>query len=148
MPKQQNRPGGRSQAAPEAFNGSGTILAETLANADGWWLDCSGRGVTWWAQAGVPFTAEDVRDLGVPEPDHCARWGALFAAFRARGLITCIGYRTSTRPSRHGGILRVWVGTPDRVSHVAATPLSKVTVGRVDLDGLTPLSQVATGVPR
>lgn len=145
MRGKQTRPG-ETEAGKNSL-AADTILAETLANADGWWLDCSGRGVTWWAQAGVPFTVEDVRDLGVPEPDHCARWGALFAAFRARGLITCIGYRTSTRPSRHGGILRVWVGTPDRVS-VVATPLSNVTVGRVDLDGLTPLSQVATGVPR
>lgn len=142
----ERRPAGNGPANNKATADADTILAQTLANADGWWLDCSGRGVTWWAEAGVPFTAEDVRDLGVPEPDHCARWGALFAAFRARGIIECIGYKVATRPSRHGGILRVWVGVPDRVSQVVATPLSKVTVGRVDLGGLTPLSAVRTGV--
>jgi len=147
MPEQRNRPVG-TRAAHDNVAAVETILRDTYANADEWWRSCAERGVTWWAEAGVPFTVEDVRDLGVPEPDHCARWGALFAAFRARGIIECIGYRTSTRPSRHGGILRVWRGVPARVSQVAATPLSGVTVGRLDVDGLTPLSQVATGVPR
>lgn len=115
MPEQRNRPVG-TRAARDNVAAVETILRDTLANADAPWLDCSGRGMAWWAEAGVPFTVEDVRDLGVPEADHPSRWGALFNAFRARGVIECVGYKAATRPSRHGGILRVWRGVPAGVT--------------------------------
>lgn len=109
MTRQQS-PGGKSGAL-ENVAGAGSILAELHAeNADAWWRDCAERAVSWWAEAGVQFTANDVRDLGVPEADHPARWGALFSAMRARGVIAPVGYTTSTRRSRHGGVLRIWQG--------------------------------------
>ena len=87
------------------------ILADLHAeNADAWWSDCAERAVSWWAEAGVPFTVNDVRELGVPEADHPNRWGALFSAMRARGVIESVGFAVSTRRSRHGGVLRVWRG--------------------------------------
>lgn len=81
-----------------------------VAESDAWWHSVAHRAVAWWAASGRPFDAYDVTLLGVPDPDHPARWGALFAACRAEGLITAIGYRASRRPSRSGGVCRVWVG--------------------------------------
>lgn len=106
MTTKQNRPGGRSQAAPEAFDGAGTIVSDTYANADGWWRDCAWRAVEFLAAGGGDFTA----------PDHPNRWGALFRAAMTAGLIVPVGFTTSTRRSRHGGILRVWRGLPAGVT--------------------------------
>lgn len=83
---------------------------EVTENADQWWRDCASRALTWWAEAGVEFTADDMVDLGVPEPDHPNRLGALFLAASRRGQIEAVGYRPSTKPSRHGGVVRVWRG--------------------------------------
>lgn len=46
----------------------------------------------------------------MPDPDHPARWGALFQSAVRSGLIVPVGYRLSRRPSRHGGVVRVWKG--------------------------------------
>lgn len=34
--------------------------------------------------------------------------GAAFGFLSKRGEIRCVGYRVSTSPSRHGGLLRIW----------------------------------------
>lgn len=142
MSAKQTRPG--ETGAGKNSLAADTILRETYDNADSWWIDCAERAVSWWAAAGVPFTADDLRDLGVPEADHPNRWGALFAAFHRRGTIVPVGYRVSTRKARHGGVLRVWRGVPA----LQVSPLAGVAVGRVDVAGLTRLADVATGVDR
>lgn len=62
------------------------------------------------AASGVDFTADDLRarvdTLAAPEK----ALGAIFGAAARRGLIECIGITTSSRPQRHGGLLRVWRG--------------------------------------
>lgn len=83
---------------------------EVMENADQRWKDCAGRALSYWAQAGVEFTAADVIALGIPEPDSNGRMGALFRAARARGEIEPVGYQPSTQPSRHGSVVRVWRG--------------------------------------
>lgn len=86
-------------------------LHDALDNADNWWRDPAERALAWWAETGQPFTVDDLRDLGVPEPDHPARWGALFAGGRKQGLVHPIGYSQSRRPARHGSVIRIWKGT-------------------------------------
>lgn len=86
---------------------------DALDNADLWWRDPAERALTWWAETSQPFTVDDLRDLGVPEPDHPARWGALFSAARKQDLVRPVGYTVSRRPQRHGSVVRVWVGTTD-----------------------------------
>lgn len=86
-------------------------LGEVHDKADQWWKDCAWRAIETLAASGLPFTSHEVLDLGVPDPDHPNRWGALFRAADAAGLIRPIGYQQSTRPSRHGSVVRVWVGT-------------------------------------
>lgn len=115
MSANRNRPGEVSQAASEALIGAAPILAEVLDNGDSWWRDCAERALAHWAESGLPFTADDLRELGVPEADHPNRWGALFATFHRRGVIEAVGYQVSTRRSRHGGVLRVWRGVSSRM---------------------------------
>lgn len=83
-----------------------------VATSNKWWWDGAERAITWLAQTGSPFTSDDVRQLGVPEPDHANRIGAAFLVAEQRGLIERVGDTISTRRSRRGGRLSIWVGTP------------------------------------
>lgn len=85
-------------------------LLHVLEAADDWWKDCATRALEQLAATGARFDAHDLTELGVPDPDHPARWGALFQAAVRRGLIVPVGYRPARRPSRHGGVVRVWRG--------------------------------------
>lgn len=87
------------------------VAADLLPNADGWWRDCAERAARHLASGGGEFTADDLTDMGVPDPDHSARWGSLFAALKREGVIRPVGYRASTRKSRNGGVCRIWTGT-------------------------------------
>ncbi len=77
----------------------GLTLAE--ANADRWWKSCAVAGIDHLASTGRPFTADDLRDLGVPDPGHPNHVGAQFMAAARAGIITPCGFAQSRRPSRH-----------------------------------------------
>jgi len=52
-------------------------------------------------------TAEDLsRELR--RPPHPNAVGAAFSAARSKGFIEAHGYTTSSTPSRHHGVIRVW----------------------------------------
>jgi len=85
-------------------------VVRAVVNADSWWSDCASRALAWCAEAGFTFEAYTLTELGVPDPDHPARWGALFRAAYHRGLIVPVGFEPSRRPSRAGGACRVWIG--------------------------------------
>jgi hypothetical protein len=53
------------------------------------------------------FTAQDLTREIRPAP-HPNMVGAAFSAARNLGYITAAGYTTSTTPSRHHGVVRVW----------------------------------------
>lgn len=88
-------------------------LNEVHDSSDDWWRSCAELALTWWAQSGKPFDAFDITQLGVPDPDHPARWGALFRHAHTAGLIVPVGYHQSQRPSRSGGVCSLWQGVPD-----------------------------------
>ncbi len=79
--------------------------------ADDWWLSVAMRGLRWLADTGQPFETFDLTELGVPDPDHPNRWGALFRAAHTAGLIEHHGYAIARRPGRAGGLTRTWTGT-------------------------------------
>lgn len=85
-------------------------VGQAEQNADQWWSDCAQRAIRDLASSGREFTAYDVQLLGVPEPDHPNRWGAAFRAACMRGVIRSAGFVRSSRPSREGGVCRLWVG--------------------------------------
>lgn len=96
------------------FNAADHVIPKTTQMADptsdSWWYDSARRALEWLAQTETPFDAYDLTEMGVPDPDHPNRWGSLFRVAKDEGLITPVGYRESRRPSRAGGVCRVWVG--------------------------------------
>ena len=84
-------------------------IARANAAADHWWASCFDTAVGYFASTGVPFTADDVREL-IPAPDHPNRTGARFHAANRAGLIRPTGFALSRSRSRHAGVLRVWQG--------------------------------------
>ena len=99
--------GGLFDEEPERPSG----LAKAWAGADDWWRSSAMQGLKALAATGREFDAFDVAELGVPEPDHANRWGALFNAAAKQGLIVAAGYHQSRRPGRAGGACRTWRGT-------------------------------------
>ncbi len=110
----ESRPVGGATVTAEAFPALQLTLPEgperACANGDDWWLDCAERAIRELARQGGVFCADHLTDLGVPDADHPNRVGGLFRRAYRAGLIEPVGYTTSTRPSRAGGILRTWRG--------------------------------------
>lgn len=64
------------------------------------------------AASGRLFDAYDLQERhGLTSPSGPNEWGPLFSHAAARGLITSVGFHQSRRPSRSGGICRIWQGT-------------------------------------
>lgn len=83
-----------------------------IENRDPWWWSCAMSALHAEARTGREFAADTLTDeYGVDAPDHPNRWGALFRAAHAEGVIEPVGYRPSRRPSRAGGACRTWRGT-------------------------------------
>lgn len=78
---------------------------------DDWWAAGVRAAIETLAAEGRDFTIEDVRALGVPEPDHSNRWGAALNSAALRGTITMVSLTRSRRASRHGGRIGIWRGT-------------------------------------
>ncbi len=97
---------------PSDDGSQGTLLGVDLAieNRDDFWWPTGMRAMRWLADTNTTFEAFDLTELGVPDPDHPARWGALFRAAHKAGIIRPAGYTQSRRPGRAGGLCRVWTG--------------------------------------
>ena len=63
------------------------------------------------ANTGRPFTAADLTDMGVSEPDHPCRWGSVMAKAKALKLIRRAGFTTSRRAGRNAGYCAIWTGS-------------------------------------
>jgi hypothetical protein len=61
------------------------------------------------AAMGAHFSADDVTRACGPAPSKAALGAAFRRAARARE-IECVGFMTSDRVSRHGGLQRLWRG--------------------------------------
>ena len=79
-------------------------------NADDLWKEQADAAIDQLAATGEPFTADDVRDLGVPDPASPKAWGARFLAASRQGRITRVGYVPSRRPSVHAHPIAQWRG--------------------------------------
>lgn len=89
-------------------------VRKAARNAEPWWWAQAMTALRWFALMGRPFTAADLRAyMAGVDPDSPVRWGALFAAAQARGLIEVCGYELDKRTGRPG---RVWRGVPDEGS--------------------------------
>lgn len=70
------------------------------------------RAIAQLARYGTQFTTDDVRAMGVPEPNSPSRWGVVMQAAHRAGTIRPVAATNSRRPVRHGGLQRVWEGVP------------------------------------
>lgn len=106
-----NMPGGHGQATANSL--SRLLRDEGVARANGnvdlWWRSCVDAAIAHLATSGLPFGADDVAAL-VPAPDKPCRWGGAFYAAVRAGTIRQVGYKLSTRPSRHSGVQRLYRG--------------------------------------
>lgn len=59
------------------------------------------------AETGVVLTSDDLRRVMRPSPNP-NDVGTAFRAARLLGIITTVGTRESTAPSRKGGLIRLW----------------------------------------
>ncbi len=85
-------------------------------DADTWWADCARRGIETLAKTGEAFDAYTLTELGLPDRDHPNRWGAMFNAAYKEGLIEPVGFAYSRRPTRSGGVCRLWRGVSKEVA--------------------------------
>lgn len=94
--------------------------------ADNWWKEIVDDAIAYLAATGTPFTADDVRDLGIPDPHAPQAWGARFMAATRAGLIVRVGDASSRRPSVHAHRIGLYVGAeavslqhrqPDATTH-------------------------------
>jgi hypothetical protein len=85
-------------------------MRAALHSSDIGWKSAAESAIRELAATGLEFDAEDVRArVGVIASSPQAL-GAFFNAARRAGTIEPVGYRTATRPERHGGLLRTWRG--------------------------------------
>ena len=85
-------------------------------NKDPWWHAGAMKAIQQLAATGHNFTAADLTDMGVAEPDHPCRWGSLFASAKATGVIVRVGYAPARRAGRNGGVAAIWKGATTEVS--------------------------------
>lgn len=91
-----------------ALRDAGTAQAD--AAAGDWWKATADQAIDHLAATGRPFTADDVRDLGVPDPSSPKAWGARFLSASKAGRIVRVGYTPSRRASVHAHPVAVWQG--------------------------------------
>lgn len=65
------------------------------------------------AESGTDFDANTLTERGLRQPPHPNMWGGLFQSAYKADIITPIGFRQSSRPSRAGGVCRIWRGLPN-----------------------------------
>jgi hypothetical protein len=89
-----------------------TGAAAALWNADEW-STAATLVLDELIERGYPFTSEDIRLVTGPPPSPGA-FGALFLKASRAGRIRAVGILQSKRPARRGGLVRQWVGSPER----------------------------------
>ena len=96
----------RDTQAPADESGVSTAIRH---RDDKWWGQAMG-GISLLASTGESFDAFDLQSVGVGEPDHPNRYGALFRSAATAGVIEKVGFHQSKRPGRSGGVCAVWRG--------------------------------------
>jgi hypothetical protein len=82
--------------------------------ADPWAVSAWRTAIRYLASTGRPFSADDGHELGAPMPNQPGALGGLFKGAVQNGAIRPIGYVPSRRPSRRGGVHRLYTGVSPR----------------------------------
>jgi hypothetical protein len=83
-------------------------------NSDKSWKQVVDAAIDLFAGTGDTFTADDIRELGLPEPHAPQAWGARFRYASRRGIVRHVGYAPSRRPTAHVRPVAVWCGATSR----------------------------------
>lgn len=86
-------------------------LFTTYARSSEEWRKHAERLVDEFAATDLPFSADDLRDAGLEEPEHPNQWGGMFQTFARQGVIRPDGFAISRKSTRRGSVLRMWIGT-------------------------------------
>lgn len=81
------------------------------------WLDHTDRALQKLINLRIPFSIDQLRAHVPPgvQPHHDNAWGAYIRAAERAGRIKHTGqYMASSRSTRHGGIVRLWIGGPSK----------------------------------
>lgn len=82
-----------------------------LENLD--WAEEAIRAIEAEARTGQPFDGYAVQQhQGLEDPPSCQQWGSVFKTAARRGIIHECGFHITNRPTRRGGITRLWIGSP------------------------------------
>lgn len=71
------------------------------------------------AGTGLEFSIDDIRRLGIEEPDVPQRWGSLFAVMKKDGIIQRVGLQEHRTPKGDGNLVRRWRGTASVATEAA-----------------------------
>lgn len=74
------------------------------------WNERAANVITYLAESGKPFTADDVRELA-GDPSRVNALGAAMSRAAKAGIIDRVGTQNASRPSRHASLQVIWVGT-------------------------------------
>lgn len=87
-------------------------LVEVAPTGDPFWTSTALSAIRALAATGRPFTVYEAAcdPYGVTEPPHENYWGSLASLAKHLGIIKAVGWVPSPRPSRNGGICRLWIG--------------------------------------
>jgi hypothetical protein len=88
--------------------GQDSALRRSADEDDGWQAEAL-RALRILAERGDPFTADDLRARVGPGPSR-GGLGAILAIGVRERTIRCVGFATSRRPVRRGGVVRIWSG--------------------------------------
>jgi len=103
--------GAQQPAEKNSSESTAPTLFDAIENRDMWWHSCAMSALRTEAASGRVFGADTLSEVyHLHDPDHPARWGALFRSAVAEGIIRHVDYRPSRRPSRQGGVIATWRG--------------------------------------
>lgn len=77
------------------------------------WADEAIRAIEAEARTGRTFDGWQLQQRqGLEDPPSSQQWGSVFHVAARRGIIQEAGFHITNRPTRRGGITRVWIGSP------------------------------------
>jgi hypothetical protein len=91
----------------DAARREGSQRALSVITEDDGWTDRAWRAITKLVDAGIAFSADDVRAMTGPAPSVGAM-GAIIRKAADAGLIQAVGVARSKSPSRHAGLQLRW----------------------------------------
>lgn len=96
----------------DTLKGLSDGLQAARAYTDERWSDHATRVARQLAQAGHPFTVDDLKRHGVPDPEKHHQWGALMAGLAKQHIIELHGLALHRTRGGNISAVRQWIAGP------------------------------------